>query len=1325
MMKKSLLFLSLILFFVTMGYSQTTIVYQDFENSGDSWSYTPNPAPYNVSNDVWDTVTSVGSISSAQNGSYFWGMRDLDNPNGGGDFRHTLTFSAVDVSAYSNVEVVFYYYTDSFDSHDSIFYNVQYDNGTNWPLSDDVELNKNTDAWTQVTINVPAGTQYVRLQLSAHQNGGSDYAGFDNIVLQEGGGGGGSSAVTIFYEPFETDLGAMSAYSVISSTEAWEWANYGNPPGCAKMSGYNGSPVVNEDWLITPAIDLTGYTNITLHFDHARNYADNSGLFVLISTDYDGTSDPSQQGTWNDLTSQFTFPDPGGWSFIDAGTVDISTYAGATTYIAFKYTCTSSAAATWEVDNVTVAGDPPPVYIVGSFQGWTPGDPDYLMSMNANGIYTLTKTLPAGDNEYKVVEGPTWGDPNYPGTNQHIIMAAAGDTSWRVNADADLVTHTLPVLAGNFFSAMGSGNDWDPTNLAGEMQDPDGDDVYTVTLLVPQGSWECKVTLNRNWDQSTGSNTPFTSNGTDSTTFTYDFTTNTTTVSAPPPPAATVTFVVIDTAGANYDGFYLKGSWGPDGNYDPAWNGGAEHSAFYDDGTHGDTLAGDHIWTCQQDLIPDNGTNTWEWGINDTEHNWIDGNWQFTVPDTNAQTQSHELPSSPALIINEIMYNSPGADEEWVELYNNTGSTINLENWKLLDDNASHTPIVFPAGYSIDPNDYFTVEIATNGNFPFTPDYDGSGNFALGNGGDAVRLYNADGFLVDIVNYDDSSPWPTEPDGDGPSLALIDPDLDNSLAASWAASDQDGGTPGAINFPPVPYITVLTPNGGENIAQGSDYDITWDYDYWDGNIEIELQKGSANPQLLVYNIPASDTVWTWHVMDNQELGDDYRVIISAIDTTLSDESDTTFSIVEPYTIPDLVFTEIMYNPPESGNDSLEFLEIYNNGDDTVNMQGFTMTQGVDYTFPAITVLPGDYLLIAKDSMAMLNTFAVNAYQWTSGSLSNGGEDIELTDSLGNQVDYVDYDDQLPWDTLADGFGPSLTLCNPSLDNSLPENWTHSVHFIAVNADGDSIWATPGTACQVTLMANFSADTTVVLVGNTVQFTDETTGNPTSWDWTFEGGDPVTYSGQTPPPVAYNNAGRWDVTLVVNDGVNTDSITKEEFIWSGVAPEITDFVADETTVLVGNYTNFTSTTVGDSLNFAWTFEGGTPETSSDENPQEIYYLIPADSLYDVTLIVDNMFGSDTLVKTDYIHTIPEGIGENGLNSIIVYPNPAHNTLNITNPNGTELRVNMLDILGKTVISEQSSSLKLTLNVANLDKGIYFVKITDVDSGKSQTRKLIVK
>ena len=967
------------------------------------------------------------------------------------------------------------------------------------------------------------------------------------------------------------------------------------------------------------------------------------------------------------------------------------------------------------------------IFIVGSFQStpWTPGDPDYEMTLNANGVYVLTKNLPAADNEYKVIEGIDWTAPTYPANNQHIILSDATDTTWRVNADDDLVMHTLPVVAGDFFDAMGSGANWDPTNLAGEMTDTDGDDVYTLDLVVPAGSWQCKVTLNNNWDQSTGGNITFTADGINATTFTYDFSTNTTTITGPPPPTALVTFIVYDTAGQNYDGFNLKGSWDDNGNYDPSWDGGNEHSAFYDDGTNGDSIAGDHIWTCQQELIVDDGANTWEWGVDDSEHNWIAGNWQFTVPNSDPQTLSWEVPSTPALVINEIMYNSPGADEEWVELYHNTSAPINLENWKLVDNDASHTPIIIPAGYSIDAGGYFTIQISDNGDFPFTPDYDGSGNFGLGNGGDAVRIWDADGILVDIVVYDDSSPWPTAPDGDGPTLSLIDPNYDNSLPGSWLASEQDGGTPGAINFLPQSFITVLEPNGGESIQQGSVYTIKWSYGNWDGNIEIDLFHGDNDSSMIVNNLPASDSSFDWIVSDNQDIDTNYKIKIKGVNTgDPSDMSDNSFSIIESYSSPQLVITEIMYNPPESGDDSLEFIELYNNGADAASLNGLHFSEGVEFTFPDMVLPPNDYIVVAKNSMAMLNTFGINALQWTSGGLSNGGEDIVLLDLVDQIVDSLSYDDQAPWPTAPDGDGSSLTLCNPDFDNSLGENWNASVNFAAVNADGDSIFATPGYACQIQLMASFDVDTTLVQLGDSIHFTDNSTGNPTSWEWIFEGGTPATYSGQNPPAITYNTAGYFDVTLIVSNGPLTDTLYVHNLINAGVAP-VADFEATETTVLVGGYTNFTNLSTGEGVNYYWIFEGATPETSIEVDPQEIYYLIPADSLYDVTLVAFNVYGSDTLTKVDYIHTIPEGVTENTLSSSVqIYPNPSNGLVYLTLPENTKVSVSVSNLLGSTVYSANlSGSNKIYLN--DLTKGIYLIKIVNTANGESVTKRLILK
>jgi len=102
---------------------------------------------------------------------------------------------------------------------------------------------------------------------------------------------------------------------------------------------------------------------------------------------------------------------------------------------------------------------------------------------------------------------------------------------------------------------------------------------------------------------------------------------------------AQITFIVDDSLIQSHSILYLKGSWDTNGAYDSNWGGGEglEHSPFYDDGNYGDETAGDHIWTVTLELFPDEGENDWEWGINDSSHTWIDGNFLFSVEDDTPQ----------------------------------------------------------------------------------------------------------------------------------------------------------------------------------------------------------------------------------------------------------------------------------------------------------------------------------------------------------------------------------------------------------------------------------------------------------------------------------------------------------------------------------------------------------------------------------------------------------------------------------------------------------------------------------------------------------------
>ncbi len=68
-----------------------------------------------------------------------------------------------------------------------------------------------------------------------------------------------------------------------------------------------------------------------------------------------------------------------------------------------------------------------------------------------------------------------------------------------------------------------------------------------------------------------------------------------------------------------------------------------------------------------------------------------------------------------------------------------------------------------------------------------------------------------------------------------------------------------------------------------------------------------------------------------------------------------------------YSIAEIVITEIMYNPPESGTDSLEFIELYNKGVEVENLGGYYFADGIIYTFPSVMLNPGElfWLLLTQ------------------------------------------------------------------------------------------------------------------------------------------------------------------------------------------------------------------------------------------------------------------------------------------------------------------------------------------------------------------------
>ena len=157
----------------------------------------------------------------------------------------------------------------------------------------------------------------------------------------------------------------------------------------------------------------------------------------------------------------------------------------------------------------------------------------------------------------------------------------------------------------------------------------------------------------------------------------------------------------------------------------------------------------------------------------------------------------------------------------------------------------------------------------------------------------------------------------------------------------------------------------------------------------------------------------------------------------------------------------VVINEISYNPPEGGNDSLEYIELYNAGGASVNIQGWHFTKGVVDTFPNVTLNAGDFYVTAINAQAMDNVFGVTVRQWISGALSNGGESIILVDASDNLVDSVAYKKTDPWPTEPNGMGPSLELIDAAHDNNDGVNWQASGAGTGVIINGFEVKGTPG------------------------------------------------------------------------------------------------------------------------------------------------------------------------------------------------------------------------------------------------------------------------
>lgn len=166
----------------------------------------------------------------------------------------------------------------------------------------------------------------------------------------------------------------------------------------------------------------------------------------------------------------------------------------------------------------------------------------------------------------------------------------------------------------------------------------------------------------------------------------------------------------------------------------------------------------------------------------------------------------------------------------------------------------------------------------------------------------------------------------------------------------------------------------------------------------------------------------------------------------------------------------------MYHP-SSERASDEWIELRNTGGSAVNLERWSLARGVAFTFPAVTIPAGGYLVVAAERAAFAAKYpgVTNIVAGWTGRLSNSGDLIALRDDKGAIIDEVDYADSGDWGrrerddadfgyrgwrwrSEADGYGKSLELINAAFDNNSGQNWGASIKGEGTPGEPNSIAA---------------------------------------------------------------------------------------------------------------------------------------------------------------------------------------------------------------------------------------------------------------------------
>ena len=218
-------------------------------------------------------------------------------------------------------------------------------------------------------------------------------------------------------------------------------------------------------------------------------------------------------------------------------------------------------------------------------------------------------------------------------------------------------------------------------------------------------------------------------------------------------------------------------------------------------------------------------------------------------------------------------------------------------------------------------------------------------------------------------------------------------------------------------------------------------------------------------------------------------------------------------------------------------------------------------------------------------------------------------------------------------------------------------------------------------------SSFSASVLDICTENCTDFTDQSSNNPTSWAWSFPGGNPTSSTVQNPTHICYTVPGVYPVTLISTNASGSDTLTMDSLITVYlVPPQPTVTVHGDTLVTTGG------------ASYQWFFNNQQISGATDS-----FYVATQQGSYSVE-IADIAGCINT--STDVIMSVDEA---GFASSILLFPNPSNGELNIKGLPANAEKIEVFDAIGKLVDFFELSTSELNVPTNHYEEGVYFVRI----------------